>query len=98
MSSRKEVRTMARREYMIEFRKKRCLTFETMAKVCKVSKTLLSMIEASEDVVTHPNIARRIGEKYRLTEAQIEGMMPENYRPSSPEYDPNKYRALEDMI
>ncbi len=80
------------REYMIQFRKKRGLSIQDMAKKCKISKTLLEMLEASEDVVTHPNIAERVRKAYKLTEKQYEGLMPEHHRKSSPNYNPDLYR------
>lgn len=85
---------MAAREYMIEFRKKMGVDLRTMARQCRVSMTLLSWLETSDKEVTHPLIAERIGKKYKLTGAQIEGLMPENHRKSSPNYNPDKYRVI----
>lgn len=89
---------MAAREYMIEYRKSLRKDIREMAAVCNVSTTLLSMLENNDREVTHPKIAETIGKKYHLTKKQIEGMKPENYRKGSPEYNPNKYRAMPDMI
>lgn len=89
---------MAAREYMIEFRQKHGINLRDMARACGISQQLLSMLEYSAREVTHPEIAERVGKKYRLTKAQIEGMKPENYRVDSPNYDPNRYRALPDMV
>lgn len=83
---------MAAREYMIEFRQRMGVDMRSMARACKVSQTLLAMRESNDKEVTHPVIAERVGKKYKLTKEQIEGMKPENYRKSSPNYDPNRYR------
>ncbi len=81
-----------KREYMIEFREKHGWTTLQMAKKCKTSKTLIGMLEASDQEVTHPNIAERVREAYKLTNEQYESLMPEHYRKSSPNYEPDKYR------
>lgn len=81
-----------RREYMIEYREKHGLDIKSMAEKCKISKTLLLMLEASEQEVTHPNIAARVGRAYKMTKLQTESLMPEHYRESSPNYEPDKYR------
>lgn len=83
---------MAAREYMIAFRREHDVSIQAMAKICDVSQTLLGMLEADDQQVTHPMLAAKIGKKYRLTKAQIEGMLPENYRKSSPNYNPDKYK------
>ena len=83
-----------RRQYMIEFREKNGLTTLALARKCKISKTLLEMLEASDQEVTHPKIAERVRKAYKLTNEQYEGLMPEHYRKSSPNYDPNKYKNV----
>lgn len=88
---------MPAREYMIEFRRLRGVDLQTMAKVCRVSRTLLAMLESSDQEVTHPELAEYIGLKYQLTEEQIEGMKPENHRKGSPRYNPDKYRSYHDI-
>ena len=87
---------MAKREYMIKFRKEHDIDLQRMANVCKVSKKLLELLESDETSVTHPEIAEYIGEKYRLTKAQTEGLKPEHYRKDSPNYDPDKWRRWAD--
>lgn len=77
---------------MIEFRKRNGLTLDSMARICDCSKVLIDMLESSEKEVTHPDIAERVRKAYKLTPEQAEGLLPENYRKSSPNYDPNKYR------
>lgn len=87
---------MAAREYMVEFREKRGIDLQRMARVCGVSTTLLAMLEGCDEEVTHPRIAERIGKKYKLTQAQIEGMKPKNYRKNNPEYNPDRYVIREE--
>lgn len=81
-----------RREYMIAFREKRGWNLEEAAKKCKISRTLLGMLEASEQEVTHPKIAAQVAKVYKMTREQRESLMPEHYRESSPNYDPDLYR------
>lgn len=81
-----------RREYMIEFREKQGLNIQSMAKKCKISRTLLLMLEGSDQEVTHPNIAARVARAYKMTKQQKESLIPEHYRESSPNYEPDKYR------
>ena len=83
---------------MIEFRQKHNLTRKKMAVKCNISTTLLSMLEDSEYEVTHPKIAERVGRVYQLTLAQTESLMPEHYRKSSPNYDPDLYRRNKDEL
>ena len=77
---------------MIEFRKRNGLTQDSMARICDCSRNLIDMLESSEKEVTHPDIAERVRKAYELTPEQADGLLPENYRKSSPNYDPNKYR------
>lgn len=91
-----EVNGMAARTYMHEYRERNGITLEEMAQKCRISKNLLSMLESCDSDVTHPKIAERIGEAYELTAEQIEKLMPENYRKSSPNYDPDRYREEDD--
>ena len=86
------------RHYMIDFRKKHNLSRKEMAAKCKTSTTLLSMLEDSEYEITHPKIAERIGKNYHLTLEQTESLMPEHYRKSSPNYDPDLYRRNKDEL
>lgn len=81
-----------KRQYMIDFRKKHDISVRRMAKVCKCSVGLLDMLESYHLEVTHPKIAQRIAAAYKLTNEQYESMLPENYRPSSPNYEPDKYK------
>lgn len=84
-----------RREYMIQFREKNGIDLMHMAKKCKISRTLLEMLEASDQEVTHPKIAERVSKAYKLNKEQAEGLLPENYRKSSPNYDPSLYKRYE---
>lgn len=81
-----------RREYMIAYRDRRGWTLQDAAKKCKISRTLLGMLEASDQEVTHPKIAAQVAKVYKLNKAQMESMMPEHYRESSPNFEPDKYR------
>ena len=77
---------------MIDYRKRHGIDLATMAAMCEISTALLSMLEGSEVEVTHHKIARKIGKVYGLTKEQTESLMPEHYRKSSPNYDPDLYR------
>ena len=57
--------------------------------MCNVSEALYSIVENGG--VTLTSIAERIAEKFELTQLQMEELLPENRRPSSPKYDPDKY-------
>ena len=62
------------------------------AKKCGISEELYKRIEGGD--VTHPNIVKRIQEVFKLTDEQAEELLPENHRPSSPKYDPDRYKAI----
>ena len=83
------------RYFMIQYRKERGIDLLTMARRCEISRTLLDLLESSDSDVTCPKIAERIGKAYELDEMQIEGLMPEHHRKSSPNYDPNRYKRDE---
>lgn len=87
-----------KREYMITYREKQQLSPKQMAVKCKTSTTLLLMLEECDQEITHPKIAERIGIAYELTQAQTESLMPEHYRKSSPNYDPDLYRRNKDEL
>ena len=87
-----------KRQYMIDYREKHNLSLPDMAKKCEISATLLAMLEDSDQEVTHPKIAKRIGKKYHLKKNQTESLMPEHYRESSPNYDPDLYRRNKDEL
>ena len=91
-----------RREWMIAKRESMGLSREEMAWKCnpkdcngQVSETLVGWLEDDDSCVTHPNIVKRIRKAYGLTKDQAELLLPENYRPSSPNYDPDKYKIME---
>lgn len=84
-----------RREYMIQFRKERGIDLLSMARKCKISRGLLELLETSDQDVTHPKIAERVRKAYKLTNEQYEGLMPEHYRKSSPNYNPTLYKNEE---
>lgn len=85
------------RQYMVDYRTKHGLGIERMAKRCKCGIYLLTMIEEHDRTVTHPNIAKRIAKAYKLTKRQFEGLIPENYRTSSPNYDPDRHKCSADF-
>lgn len=64
------------------------------AQALNMSIGLLDMIKEGE--VTHPNIARRIGLYFGLSDEETEELMPEIHRPSSPNYEPDKFVATVD--
>ena len=78
------------RQYMIDRRKEKRISIESMARKVRVSVYTLECIEHDDQYVTHPNIAERIAVMYELTREQYLGMIPENYRPG-PNYDPDRY-------
>lgn len=80
------------RDFMIARRERMGADIQTMAKKCEISKSLLELLENSESDVTHPLIAERIGKVYKLTPKQIEELMPEHHRKTSPNYNPDLYR------
>ncbi len=69
-------------------------SFHELAQYCQCSEGLLRLVEHGS--VTHPTIAKRIGAIYKLSKKEIEDLVPVHYRPSSPEYDPDKYKNKED--
>lgn len=81
------------REKMIEWRKENHITLRMLSNRSGVSETLLSIVERGE--VTHPKIVEKIQKVYKLTDSEAEELLPENYRKSSPKYDPNKFVPLE---
>ena len=87
-----------KRQYMIDYREKHNLSRTEMAKKCETSTTLIAMLEDCDQEVTHPKIAERIGRRYHLKKKQIESLMPEHYRKSSPNYDPDLYRRNNDEL
>lgn len=64
-------------------------TDREMADLCGISEVLLKMVKNGH--VTHPIFAENIRKAYNLTELEAEELMPENRRPHSPKYNPNKY-------
>ena len=87
-----------KRQYMINYREKHNLTRQDMAKKCETSTAIIAMLEDCDQEVTHPKIAKRIGKQYHLKKKQTESLMPEHYRDSSPNYDPDLYRRNKDEL
>ncbi len=84
---------MTASEKMKTFRKQHGYTIKWMSTLCGVSTTLLKMVE--NGLVTHPSIARRIAETYKLDENDAYELMPEIHRPGNPNYNPDKYKQPE---
>lgn len=63
---------------------------QIIANLLGVSVMLMDILE--EGGVTHPKLAEKIGKIYKMSNSEIEAMMPENYRKHSKKYDPDKYR------
>lgn len=82
---------MNARQKMIKYRERMNLDYKYLGLQCNVSSGLLAMVERGH--VTHPNIVKRIQKFYKLTDREAEELLPENRRPHSPEYDPDKYVA-----
>ena len=78
------------RKKMEQYRKDNDISLKTMSHLTGVSSGLLALIEGG--YVTHPDIARKVQKGYELTDLETEVLMPEIHRPSSPRYEPNKYR------
>lgn len=93
---------MAKREWMIEKRKRLGLTRERMARTIrkpgmwKCSEKLLTMLEEDDSMVTHPGVAEIIAEKYGATPEQAEGLLPKHRRVHDPEYEPGRYDLVMD--
>lgn len=80
------------RTYMIDYRRERGIGIAVMARDCKVSVTLIELLEGCDREVTHPKCAERIAKAYHLTKEQSEGLLPVHHRKSGSEYDPDRYR------
>ena len=63
---------------------------------CGMSEVLFKMVKNGE--VTHPNIARRIQKVFGLTDLEAEELMPENRRPHSPKYEPDKFVVKDQKV
>lgn len=68
---------------------------QTIANLLGVSVMLMDILE--EGGVTHPKLARKIGKIYGMTGAEIESMMPVNYRKHGKQYDPDRYKDPVDI-
>lgn len=77
------------RQKMIDYRNEHYITLEKMSRRVHVSEGLLGNIE--DGWVTHPNIVERIQREYGLTDIEAEELLPENRRPSSPNYEPCRF-------
>ncbi|WP_458459295.1 helix-turn-helix domain-containing protein [Pseudobutyrivibrio sp.] len=76
---------------MQNYRQRSGLSYKDISRKCGVSDHLIEGIEEGYILVTHPNIVKKLDSVYQFTEKQFEELLPENRRPSSPNYDPDKY-------
>lgn len=82
-------------EKMKKWREENCITLKQMSTRSGISVSLLDLIENGG--VTHPDIARRFVKAYEFPEETIEELIPRNYRKGSDEYDPDRYRRMENV-
>ena len=68
---------------------------QIIANLLGVSVMLMDILE--EGGVTHPKLAEKIGKIYKMTNLEIELMMPPNYRKHGKKYDPDKYKNPVDI-
>ena len=80
---------------MVAWREKEGLTLKQMSLRSGISVRLLELIEGGG--VTHPDIARRFVAAYEFPEEYIQQIIPKNYRKDSDEYDPDRYRRMENV-
>lgn len=80
------------RAYMAGVRHLLGWTPKDAAKKCCISEGLYNRIEDGD--VTHPKIVKCIQKVFKLTDEQAEELLPENHRPSSPKYDPDRYKTI----
>ena len=83
---------MAPRYFMVNRRESMRLSHQTLGSLCGCSEYTIRMLEEDERYVTHPLIVDKIAKVLKLTGKQAEMMLPKNYRPNDPEYDPDRYR------
>ena len=82
-------------ETMKEYRKKHGYSIEVMSRKSGASPSLLRLLERGN--VTHPVIAQQVGKAYELTTDEIYMLMPAIHRPNDPNYNPGKYKPIEDQ-
>lgn len=68
---------------------------QIIANLLGVSVMLMDILE--EGGVTHPKLAEKIGKIYKMSNSEIESMMPANYRKHGKKYDPDKYKDPVDI-
>lgn len=71
------------------------LSKQEIANLLGVSVMLMDILE--EGGATHPKLAKKIGKIYGMTGAEIESMMPVNYRKHGKQYDPDRYKDPVDI-
>lgn len=60
-----------------------------------ISESLLDLLESGG--VTHPDIAKRFVTAYGFPEECIDELIPRNYRKGTEEYNPDRYRIMENV-
>ena len=68
---------------------------QTIANMLGVSVMLMDILE--EGGVTHPKLAEKIGKVYKMSNSEIEAMIPVNYRKHGKQYDPDRYKDPVDI-
>lgn len=74
---------------LIDYREALGGSYEVAAMSLGIGRELYHILE--DGGVTHPGIVRQITPRLRLTHKQAESLLPENYRTSSKNYEPDKY-------
>lgn len=80
---------MTTREKMIKYRTDYGIDIQTMARQCRISSYLLTILE--EGAVTTPKLVPQIAKAYGLTELEAEELMPLHMRPHGGDYEPDRY-------
>ena len=82
-------------EKMKKWREESGITLKQMSTRSGISESLLDLIENGG--VTHPDIAKRFVKAYGFPEECVEELIPRNYRKGTDEYDPDRYRRMENV-
>lgn len=84
---------MTTREKMIAYRKRTGKSIADISRITDIGGFLIGQIE--DGWVTHPDIAMKLAKAYELTDEDVKELIPENYRPESKKYDPDRYKVPE---
>lgn len=83
------------REHIKKWREFNRLDYYMASEKIGISATLLKMVEDGD--VTHPKIAEKIQKACGLSDEETKYLMPENRRKGTPEYDPDKFKPIDDI-